>query len=63
MKLTKVRVHYRRSWGRKKCGNCSMYGPGYDKDVGVCSLVAGRILAADVCDRWEPRKLTLRLWA
>jgi SPP1 gp7 family putative phage head morphogenesis protein len=49
-KVSKNSVRYRAAADpARSCGTCSMY------DDHTCSLVAGVIDPADVCDRWEPR--------
>lgn len=46
-KVTKASVNYRAGTASRRCGTCSMYSNH------TCSLVAGVISPAAVCDRWE----------
>ena len=50
-KITKTKAGYRRATSMVACGSCSMFRPTNRS----CSLVIGRILAPDTCDRWEPK--------
>lgn len=46
--MSKLSVHYRSGSVAEHCGNCVMFHPD-----GTCDLVKGKILAQDVCDKWE----------
>jgi hypothetical protein len=50
-KITKTKAGYRQTASAVRCGSCSMFRPVQRS----CTLVVGRIRAADTCDRWEPR--------
>ena len=53
-KMSKASVRYRPARPRtnpQRCGTCSMF-----RAPSGCTLVAGLIYRADVCDRWEPKK-------
>ena len=57
MKVTKRSVNYRRAvpLGRK-CAICSMFRQRRQfPNSGTCTLVAGKIMGRDVCDKWAPR--------
>lgn len=55
MKVTKRSVNYRRArkGAKRRCGSCSMLRTGHSGYY--CTLVAGLIRRADVCDRWEAK--------
>jgi phage portal protein BeeE len=50
-KLAKASVNYRDGGPAEHCGNCAMY----QQATGTCTLVAGPIDPAMVCDRWAAR--------
>jgi len=51
-KVGKEEVHYRPATDvAMRCGTCSMFLP-----EGACTLVAGTIDAAAVCDQWDPQQ-------
>ena len=50
-KITKTKAGYRPATSMVKCGTCSMFRFAHRS----CSLVIGKILAVDTCDRWEPK--------
>jgi 8-oxo-dGTP pyrophosphatase MutT (NUDIX family) len=61
-KVSKESVNYRAGdppayepgMAAHRCGNCVMFRGGEQlPHIGSCDLVAGRIRAVDVCDRWE----------
>lgn len=52
-KVSKASVSYRPANPlkfRRRCGTCSMYRAG-----GSCTLVAGQIVPAAVCDKWAAK--------
>lgn len=49
-KVTKASVRYRHATGRRRCATCVMF-----RAPDSCTLVAGAIHSADVCDRWAAR--------
>lgn len=50
-KLSKRSVHYGQGVEHRKCSQCAMWQPPEG-----CSLVAGKISPAGVCDRFERKR-------
>jgi hypothetical protein len=58
-KLSKISVHYQTGTGNHRCGTCSMFrlpAGNMLREPGSCTLVAGKILSEDVCNRWNAKK-------
>lgn len=51
--MPKVLVAYRDATGDKRCGNCIMF-----REPADCTLVIGKIEKDDVCDEWEPKRIS-----
>ncbi len=51
--LAKRDVNYRRGMGGQTCSTCAHWTPSPGPVTGECDLVAGKVQAAMVCDRWE----------
>ena len=51
VRVRKDHANYRKAYGKKRCGNCSMFIPKHKS----CTLVIGYIDQDDVCDYWAEK--------